>query len=379
LFPLIPIAGIISAVGLSVYLLFTHPESWLIAIVWVGIGFLIFKFYTSKKEIEHTAPLVLSEGPEERKKYRILIVFNKKTAQNILSIANSIAKQNDGEIIFLNTVNVPRQTSIQYTHGFGETGMKSFDEFKKETEHSIRYRYMVRLAHDETEAILSTILEQGINTLLADFDFLRNNRKLWSLSTCDIIAIRSKTNFQNHLSNIVVSYDKGRHSKLGLEIAAGLSKLNKSNVRIVRGMTETKEDEIEIQNKINEQMFDLDMKGTRLERISPLSNDIIPHLLVNFAKDESSLLILGAGNQSESSFSPKTLHILEISNKSAIIVRDNRLANIHTRAIWSTITSRLRENTKLYRLYVDLVELSHSTKHKNVLDDDDYFPNETNK
>ena len=379
LFPLIPIAGIISAVGLSVYLLFTHPESWLIAIVWVGIGFLIFKFYTSKKEIEHTAPLVLSEGPEERKKYRILIVFNKKTAQNILSIANSIAKQNDGEIIFLNTVNVPRQTSIQYTHGFGETGMKSFDEFKKETDHSIRYRYMVRLAHDETEAILSTILEQGINTLLADFDFLRNNRKLWSLSTCDIIAIRSKTNFQNHLSNIIVSYDKGRHSKLGLEIAAGLSKLNKSNVRIVRGMTETKEDEIEIQNKINEQMFDLDMKGTRLERISPLSNDVIPHLLVNFAKDESSLLILGAGNQSESSFSPKTLHILEISNKSAIIVRDNRLANIHTRAIWSTITSRLRENTKLYRLYVDLVELSHSTKHKNVLDDDDYFPNETNK
>ena len=159
-------------------------------------------------------------------------MFNKKTAQNILSIANSIAKQNDGEIVFLNTVNVPRQTSIQYTHGFGETGMKSFDEFKKETEHSIRYRYMVRLALDETEAILSTILEQGINTLLADFDFLRNNRKLWSLSTCDIIAIRSKTNFQNDLSNVVVSYDKGRHSKLGLEIAAGLSKSNNSHVPV---------------------------------------------------------------------------------------------------------------------------------------------------
>ena len=218
---------------------------------------------------------------------------------------------------------------IQYTHGFGETGMRSFDEFKKETDHSIRYRYMVRLAHDETEAILSTILEQGINTLLADFDFLRNNRKLWSLSTCDIIAIRSKTNFQNDLSNVVVSYDKGRHSKLGLEIAAGLSKSNNSHVRIVRGITETKEDEIEIQNKINEQMFDLDMKETRLERVTSLSNDVIPHLLVNFARDNSSLLILGAGNQSESSFSPKTLHILEISNKSAIIVRDSRLANIH--------------------------------------------------
>ena len=373
LFPLIPIAGIISAVGLSVYLLFTHPESWLIAIVWIGIGFLIFKFYTSKKEIEHTAPLVLSEGPEERKKYRILIVFNKKTAQNILSIATSIAKQNDGEIIFLNTVNVPRQTSIQYTHGFGETGMKSFDQFKKETDHSIRYRYMVRLAHDETEAILSTILEQGINTLLADFDYLRNNRKLWSLSTCDIIAIRSKINFQNDLSNIIVSYDKGRHSKLGLEIAAGLSKLSNSHVRIVRGITESKENELEIQNKINEQMFDLDMKETRLERVSPLSNDVIPHLLVNFAKTPTSLLILGAGNQSESSFSPKTLHILEISNKSAIIVRDSRLANIHTREIWGNIASRLKENTKLYRFYVNLVEISHSMKkRKPMATDEDY-------
>ena len=232
---------------------------------------------------------------------------------------------------------------------------------------------MVRLAHDETEAILSTILEQGINTLLADFDYLRNNRKLWSLSTCDIIAIRSKINFQNDLSNIIVSYDKGRHSKLGLEIAAGLSKLNNSHVHIVRGITESKENELEIQNQINEQMFDLDMKETRLERVSPLSNDVIPHLLVNFAKIPTSLLILGAGNQSESSFSPKTLHILEISNKSAIIVRDSRLANIHTREIWGNITSRLKENTKLYRFYVNLVEISHSMKkRKPMAADEDY-------
>ena len=123
-------------------------------------------------------------------------------------------------------------------------------------------------------------------------------------------------------------------------------------------------------------MFDLDMKETRLERVTPLSNDVIPHLLVNFARDDSSLLILGAGNQAESSFSPKTLHILEISNKSAIIVRDSRLANIHTREIWGNVTSRLKENTKLYRLYVNLVEISHSmNKRKHMLDDDSQFLN----
>jgi len=378
-FPLIPIAGIVTAAGLSIYLLFTHPESWIIAIIWVGVGFIIFKFYTSKKEIEHTAPLVLSEGPEERKPYRILIVFNKKNADNILSIANSISKENDGEIIFLNTVNVPRQTAIQYTHGFSDSAIKTLDQFKKDTEHSIRYRYIVRLAHDETEAILSTILEQSVNVLMADFEFLRNNRKLWSLSTCDIIAVKSKPDFKNELANIVLSYDKGRHSKLGLEIASCLEKSNGSRIRIVRGITGTNDEELEIQNKINEQMFDLDMKNTRFERVSPLSSDVIPHLLVNFARDDKSLLILGAGNQSESAFSPKTLHILEISNKSAIIVKDSRLSEIHAREIWRTIGSRLRENTKLYRFYMNLVEMSHSMKkRKRVSSDDEYFETKIN-
>ena len=214
---------------------------------------------------------------------------------------------------------------------------------------------------------------------MADFEFLRNNRKLWSLSTCDIIAVKSKPDFKNELANIVLSYDKGRHSKLGLEIASCLEKSNGSRIRIVRGITGTNDEELEIQNKINEQMFDLGMKNTRFERVSPLSSDVIPHLLVNFARDDTSLLILGAGNQSESAFSPKTLHILEISNKSAIIVKDNRLSEMHAREIWRTIGSRLRENTKLYRFYMNLVEMSHSMKkRKHVLTDDEYFETKMN-
>ena len=88
-------------------------------------------------------------------------------------------------------------------------------------------------------------------------------------------------------------------------------------------------------------------------------------------RENSSILVLGAGNQPESSFSPKTLHILEISNKSAIIVRDSRLANIHTREIWDGITSRLKENTKLYRFYMNIIEAAHSMrKRKTIISDE---------
>ena len=95
LFPLIPIIGIVTAMGLSIYLLFTHPESWLIAIIWIAIGFVIYKFYTSKKELEHNAPLVFTQGPKLRKKYRVLMVFDKRSAKRMYTMAKSIAKDKD--------------------------------------------------------------------------------------------------------------------------------------------------------------------------------------------------------------------------------------------------------------------------------------------
>ena len=98
--------------GLSIYLLFTHPESWLIAIIWIVIGFVIYKFYTSKKELEHNAPLVFTQGPKLRKKYRVLMVFDKRSAERMYTMARSIAKDKDGEITVLDVVNVPRQTPL---------------------------------------------------------------------------------------------------------------------------------------------------------------------------------------------------------------------------------------------------------------------------
>ena len=77
LFPLVPVVGFALVSILAVYLLFSQPLSWLIAIVWVAIGFLIYRFYTSRKEKEHHAPLIFNQSPEERKEYRILVVFKK--------------------------------------------------------------------------------------------------------------------------------------------------------------------------------------------------------------------------------------------------------------------------------------------------------------
>ncbi|MEO9276560.1 MAG: amino acid permease [Nitrososphaera sp.] len=367
-FPLMPMIGIFAKVGLAIFLLIYNPLSWAIAIVWILIGFSIYKLYISKKEIEHYAPLVANEGPTQRKDYRIMVVFNKKSIRNLAKIASSIAKDKSGEVSFLYVATIPPQIPLSMAQGFADPVTKSFDELKKSPEFS-EYRYLVRLSHDTTEAILATAEEQGINLLVMDFYDLRNNRKLLSLTTCDILGVNIKKEFEKEISRVVVSYDKGRHSDLGLEIAQAFSSSLGSKIRVVRGVVESPEEERDILAKINEKMFDLDLKKVPVERVYPTNVDVIKDLLQNL-NQEPEIVIVGAGNQSEQAFSPKTMEIVEKSLYSVFVVRNSRFSNIRARYFWNALAPRLKENRILYKIYQAFTAFK---SRKKTTTDEDYF------
>ena len=377
LFPLVPVVGFALVSILAVYLLFSQPLSWLIAIVWVAIGFLIYRFYTSRKEKEHHAPLVFNQSPEERKEYRILVVFKKRTASKLTKLAEAIAAQKDGEISFLNVITIPKQTPLSFANKSNEAGISVFDKFKKSISHSIRHRYLVRLCHDPTEAILATAEEQSINTLLVDFSFLRNNRKLLSLSTCDIIGVKLRKDFAKDISNLIVSYDSGRHSNLGLEIAAAISSQHESKIRVVRGINRPPEIETEIVNKINDVMTNLDIKKIQFEEVPPKIKNMLvsSELLKNFARTKTGMVILGAGNQADTAFSPKTLELADKSKKTAIIVRNHMFSEFHARSFWSVFMQILKQNKYLYRAYIECLAFVYMIKPKKKIEkyDKDYF------
>lgn len=369
LFPLFPVIGMFANGALAIYLLIYNPLSWLIAFIWVMIGFSVYKFYTIKKELEHYAPLVANMGPTQRKDYRIMVVFNKKSVEKLVKIASAIAEDKDGEISLLNVATIPIQIPLSLAHGFAEPVMKSFDDLKKKLPNPSNYRYLVRLSHDTTEAILATAEEQGINLLLMDFYDLRSNRKLLSLTTCDIIGVNIKKEFEKELSQIVVSYDKGRHSDLGLELANSFSKAWASEIRIVRGVVESPEDERDILSRINEKMFDLDLKKIPVDRVYSTEIDVVSDLLQNL-NQKPEIVIVGAGNQSEQAFSPKTMEIVKKSNYSVFVVRNSRLSGIRARYFWTVIEPRLKENKILYRIYRVFSRLK---TRRTPPSDEDYF------
>src|SRR6478672_892792 len=86
-FPIIPIIGVFLKLGLAIYLLITQPMSWVISLLWIGVGFFLYRIYTFRREIDHYAPLITSEGDLTRKDFRILIPYTPENPDRLIKYA----------------------------------------------------------------------------------------------------------------------------------------------------------------------------------------------------------------------------------------------------------------------------------------------------
>jgi APA family basic amino acid/polyamine antiporter len=245
-FPFVPVIGVIVKLGLAIYLLITQPFSWVISVLWIAIGFAVYRIYSFRKEIDHYAPIITSEGDLTRKDFRILIPYTPENPDRLIKYAIRVAKENDGEISILRVITVPHQTPLSAGIAFTESAARAFEPLEKIIDkENILNHYFVRISHDATEAILSTIEEQRIDLLITDYETLRRNKALQTLLTCNILAVltgggsdeelvleefiakeekREEANpiSERNRKNMVVLYDGGDHSDMVLKTASWL-------------------------------------------------------------------------------------------------------------------------------------------------------------
>ncbi|HEY6756796.1 MAG TPA: amino acid permease [Nitrososphaera sp.] len=269
LFPAVPIIGIFLKIGLALYLLVTQPLSWGIAALWVLVGFVIYRMYTFKQEINHYAPVITSEGDLARKEFRILMPYTPENPDRLLKYAIRVAKEKDGEINILRIITVPQQTPLSAGVAFVETARRAFTSLDEILDkEDVLNHYFVRVSHDATEAILGTIEEQRIDLLVTDFETLRTNKKLQTLVTCDIMAIdntgsgtddvilsppfSASIDHQIEKKNLVVVYDGGDHSDVVMKATSWLehSGLFKVNVLVITDKETLLKQEDHLSNRI---------------------------------------------------------------------------------------------------------------------------------
>ena len=304
-FPIIPIIGIFLKLGLAIFLLFTQPLSWAITVVWVAIGFFVYRLYTFRKEIDHYAPIVTSEGDLERKDYRILIPYTPEDPDRLLKYAIRVAKENFGEINILRVITVPKQTPLSAGSGYAEIAKKSFEPLDKIIDkENILNHYLVRISHDTSEAILATVEEQKIDLLITDFETFRNSKKIQTLLTCDVLAILSEGNeeFTFELNrntrgrlgqkNLVVLYDGGDHSDVVLKATSWLERSGqfKINVLYINAKKDDEQEKIVAITDILEQKEYLEQVGIEFNEISLSDSDM------RYSNEAANTILSSLGN-----------------------------------------------------------------------------------
>jgi basic amino acid/polyamine antiporter, APA family len=315
LFPVIPIVGIFLKLGLAIYLLVVDPLSWFITIVWVAVGFAIYRLYTFRREIDHYAPIITSEGDLTRKDYRILIPYTPENPDRLIKYAIRAAKENDGEVNVLRVITVPQQTPLSAGVAYGEMARKSFEPLEEMLEkENIPNHYLVRISHDAIEAILATIEEQNIDLLITDFETFRNSKKLQTLVTRDVLAIRitgddlrlfesSDRNILTPFSqrpeekkkNMVILYDGGNHSDVVLKATSWLEHTGKFNVNVLSVNRKEDNDNINEPNDLSNNI----KRKEYLEQVGVEYNEIYLSEETEKNSERSADLILSAVNSSQ--------------------------------------------------------------------------------
>lgn len=367
-FPIIPIAGIFLKIGLALYLLVTQPLSWGITVVWVAVGFMLYRMYTFKQEIEHYAPIVTSEGDLKRQDYRILIPYTPENPDRLIKYAIRIAKETSGEVNILRVITVPHQTPLSAGTAFADTARRSFEPLEKMLDkENVPSHYLVRVSHDSSEAILATIEEQKIDVLVTDFETLRNDRKLLTLMTCDVLAIRAEndtlelepeqhkrkfgidlntrgeppaaaaaaaaaTAAADRRNNMVVVYDGGEHSDVVLKATSWLEHSGRFKVNLLsiskRGSSGSAE-----KSSVTMQQDYLSQLGVKLKEVQlppKSSGRAADKMLAAVGSFQPDLVVMGASVSGFSVFNnPDFLELLDQLNCPVVIARDFTIPGMH--------------------------------------------------
>ena len=351
-FPVISIMAVFLNLGLAVYLLITQPLSWAITILWVLIGFALYRMYTFKKEIEHYAPMVTSTGDIQRKNFRVLIPFTPENPDRLIRYAIRVAKEMDGEISILRVITVPDQTPLSAGVAFADAARKSFDPLKKILdEANVLNHYFVRISHDPIEAILATIEEQRTNLMITDFETLRNSKKLQTLVTCDVLAIRTsgmeisleetKPTEEKEKKNVIVLYDASAHSDLALRTMSWLEHSGKYKVNVLSLISKdvgAKEHEVlaSIQQKEYLDQIALEYAEVQVSNKTKNSSEKFANLLLSSINAYQPELVIAEATAGKFSFLNNP-HFLRLSNQLScpiIVAKHFSIPGIHQARSW---------------------------------------------
>jgi amino acid transporter/nucleotide-binding universal stress UspA family protein len=300
LFPYLSIAGIVLLLFLAVYMFNYSLTAWILTIVWVGTGLLVYRFYAANREIEY-ARKVLTLDRISRKDYTILVCLSKTDeVKSMSNIAFAVAKRHNANIIFLHVIELSEDKKLRV--GLQETGQAKelLEKIQKLAEEvSIPSKSVIKISHRVSGGIVDTAMEESCNFILMGRKKSSSFISRFFSSAIDIVLQKSTTEVailhgdfeQGSIRNILIPFSGDIHTQLAIEMAPAFMDFFNARVTIA-WVVNTGISFYEKENKIdqiNKVLADNNLKAD----IETVSDSDILHGLLKLAQNKDLLLMGG--------------------------------------------------------------------------------------
>jgi amino acid transporter/nucleotide-binding universal stress UspA family protein len=167
LYPWLSILGIALLLFLAIYMLDYNLTAWIVTVVWVVLGLVMYHTYASKKEVKHIQKVKALERIE-RKDYRILTCLsNPKSVDGLTSVSIAMAKKHNAEILFLHVIEVHEGQRLMAGLDDAAKARPLLDKAESIAgDAGINSRSIVEVSHRISRGITGTAVEEECNFII---------------------------------------------------------------------------------------------------------------------------------------------------------------------------------------------------------------------
>jgi APA family basic amino acid/polyamine antiporter len=231
-FPIPTILAIFANGFLAVQLFKFSAKAWYFGIGWVVIGlFAYFAYFSRREAMERPSEILLEEVLISRD-YSVLVPVANKAHSRILGLIGSLlAKANQGEVLALNVVQVPRQLTLGEGRLFLKEGRAVLEEAIHQAKSlDVPVHTIIRLGRNISSAVRQTALENASNVIVLGWPgYTRTSGRLFGSvidpivdnPPTDVLVIRYRQ--RRPLKKVIVPVSGALNSRKAVKYAVNMA------------------------------------------------------------------------------------------------------------------------------------------------------------
>jgi amino acid transporter/nucleotide-binding universal stress UspA family protein len=215
-FPLTPLLGIGTCLGLAIYQLYNEPVAWGLAIAWTIIGLGVYVLAFSRTATIAEVPRIIESpallGLKKTKDYKILIpLANPERVFPLVEIASKVARASQGEVLALTVVSLPNITTYSDAEPLlGESQVVLNKAQQLAIGQHLPFSSLLKIGRSAASEIVQVARESQCDLVLLgykkDEDPMENSviHQVIAQQPCDIAILKSDKRWEGPFQRVLV-------------------------------------------------------------------------------------------------------------------------------------------------------------------------------